>query len=68
MDPHVFEEELDSIYRCDSLLAGCDNGHLQKSINHDKYTIVVMIGGQKAIHVIHQYGFPRPHVSRKRGV
>ena len=28
MDPHVFEEELGNIFHCDSLLAGCEDGHI----------------------------------------
>jgi hypothetical protein len=68
MDPHPFEEELGSICCCDALLAGCDNDHLRKSINHYKYTIIIVLGGWKARHVIHRDGFPRPIGSRKRGV
>jgi hypothetical protein len=68
MDPHMFEEKL--VHNChyDALLAGYDNGHLQKPINHHKYTIIVMLGGRKARHVIHRHGFPRPLGSWKRGV
>jgi hypothetical protein len=68
MDPHSFEEELVSIYRCDAILAGYENGHLRKPINHHKYEIIVFLGGQKTRHVIHQYGFQRPIKSRKRAV
>jgi hypothetical protein len=28
MELHSFEENLGSIYYCDALLAGCENGHL----------------------------------------
>jgi hypothetical protein len=45
MDRYPFEEDLESIYHCDALLAGCENGHLQKSINHHKYTIIALLGG-----------------------
>jgi hypothetical protein len=68
MDPHPFEEELGSICHCDALLVGFDNGHLQKPINHHKYTIIVVLVGRKARHVIHRDGFQRPLGSRKRGV
>jgi hypothetical protein len=68
MDPHSFEEEVGSICCCDALLTGCDNGHLRKSINHHKYIIFTMLGGRRAIHVIHRDGFPRPLKSRKRDV
>jgi hypothetical protein len=63
-----FEEELGNIYHCDALLAICENGHLQKLINHQKCAIIVFLGGQKARHVIHRDGFPWPLGSRKRGV
>jgi hypothetical protein len=68
MDPHLFEKELGSICRCDFLLAGCKDNHLRKSINYHKYIIIALLGGWKAIHVIHRYGFPRILDSRKRGV
>jgi hypothetical protein len=68
MDPHSFEEELDIICRYDALLAGCENGHFRKPINHHKYTIISFLGGWKARHVIHRDGFPRPLRSRKMGV
>jgi hypothetical protein len=45
MDPHSFEEELGSIFHCDSLLAGCEDGHLRKPINYHKYTIIALLGG-----------------------
>jgi hypothetical protein len=68
MDPHLFEEELGSIYRCDVLLAGYEYGHLQKPINYHKYVTIALLGGWKARHVIHRDGFPRLLGSRKRGV
>jgi hypothetical protein len=68
MDPHLFEEELGSICRCDALLAGCDNGHLRKPINQHKYKIISMLGGWNERHVIHHDGFPRPLKGMKRGV
>jgi hypothetical protein len=68
MDPQSFEEDLGSIYHFDILLAGCEDDHLQKPINDHKYTIIALLGGRKARHVIHGDGFPRLLGSRKRGV
>jgi hypothetical protein len=28
MEPHWFEDDLGNIFRCDSLLTGCEDGHL----------------------------------------
>jgi hypothetical protein len=53
MDPHSFKEEIGSICHCDVLLAGCEDVHLRKLINDNKYTIIVVLGGRKARHVIH---------------
>jgi len=68
MDPHTFKEELGITFLYDSLIAWCDNDHLQKLINHQKYTIIAILGGWKAIHVIHQDGFPRSLRRKNRGV
>jgi hypothetical protein len=68
MDPHSFEEEIGSIYHCDVLLAGCEDVHLRKLINDNKYTIIVVLGGWRARHVIHRDGFPRLIGGWKRGV
>jgi hypothetical protein len=68
MDPHWFKEDLGSIYHYDILLVGCEDGHLRKLINDFKYTIIVLLGGKKSRHVIHQDEFPRLLGSRKRGV
>jgi hypothetical protein len=68
MNPHSFEEELGSICCCDSLLAGYENGHLWKSINHHKYSIIALLGGWKDRYLIHRDGFLRRLRSRKRGV
>jgi hypothetical protein len=68
MDPHSFKEDLGSISRCDILLTGCEDGHLQKQIDVHKYTIIALLGGWKAKYIIHQDGFPRIIGSRKRGV
>jgi hypothetical protein len=66
MDPHSFEEELGSICHCDALLAGYENVHIRKLINHHKYKIIGFLGGKKVIIVIYRYGFPKPLGSRKR--
>jgi hypothetical protein len=42
--PHSFEEEVGSGLHCDSLLAGGNNFHLGKSINHHKNTIISLLG------------------------
>jgi hypothetical protein len=68
MDTHTFKEELGNIRRCDALLADYKDDHLQKPINYHKYTIIALLGGWKARHLIHRNGFPRPLGSRKRGV
>jgi hypothetical protein len=44
VDPHLFEEELSSIYRCDILLTGCEDGHLGKPINDHKHTVISLFG------------------------
>jgi hypothetical protein len=68
MDPHLFEEDLGSIYHYDILLAKCEDGHLQKPIIDGKYTIIAFLVGQKDRNVIHRDGFPRLLGGRKRGV
>jgi hypothetical protein len=68
MDSHSFEEHIGSIFYCDSLIAGYENGHLEKLSNHQKYAIISFLFAQKAIHVIHRDGLPRPLKSRKMGV
>jgi hypothetical protein len=68
MDPHVFEEELGSICHSDVLLASYEDGHIPKSINDHKYTIIALLGGRKARHVIDRDGFLRLLGGRKRGV
>jgi hypothetical protein len=53
MDPNSFEEELSSICHYGILLAGREDGHLQKPINDHKYIVISFLGGRKARHVIH---------------
>jgi hypothetical protein len=45
MDPHSFEEDLSSIFHCDILLTGCEDGHLQKLINDHRHTFIPLLGG-----------------------
>lgn len=68
MYPHLFEEEISSGFYCDTLLAGIYNGDLRKSINDHKHVVITMLGRRKAIHIVHQDGFPRLDRSSKRGV
>jgi hypothetical protein len=42
--PHPFEEDLGSGLHCDILLAGCEDGHLRKPINHHKNTVISLLG------------------------
>jgi hypothetical protein len=53
VDPHSFEEELGIICYCDILLTGCEDGHLQKSINDHTYAVISLLGGWKSRDVIH---------------
>jgi hypothetical protein len=53
VDPHSFKEYIASICHCDILLIGCEDGHLQNSINDHKHIVVSFLGEWKAIHVIH---------------
>jgi hypothetical protein len=68
VNPKSFEEELGSVYHCDILLTGCEDGHLQKPINDHKHATISMLGGWKTTHVIHGYGLPCIIDNRKRGV
>jgi hypothetical protein len=45
VDPHWFEEELGSTYQYDILFIGCEDGHLRKLINDNKYTFISFLGG-----------------------
>jgi hypothetical protein len=53
LNPHSFEEEISSIRCCEILLTFCADGHLRKSINDHKQTVISFLGGWKVIHVIH---------------
>jgi hypothetical protein len=53
VDPHSFEEYIGNTFCCDILLAGCEDGHLQKSINDHKYRVISFLGGRQAKDVIH---------------
>jgi hypothetical protein len=58
VNPNSFEEELGSIYHCDILLTGCEDGHLRKPINDHKHTVISCAWWMKTRHVIHGDGFP----------
>jgi hypothetical protein len=45
VNPNSFKEELGSLYRCDTLLTICEDGHFQKPINKHKYIVVSVLGG-----------------------
>jgi hypothetical protein len=68
MYPHSIEEELGNSLCCDALLAGDQNHHLGKSINHPKNIVISLLRGRKSQHVVHGDGFPGPFKSRQRGV
>jgi hypothetical protein len=53
VDPHAFEEELSNICLYEIILTGCQDVHLQKSINEHKQTVISFLGGWKSIQVIH---------------
>jgi hypothetical protein len=45
VEPHSFKEELGSICRCDILLIGCEDGHIQKPMNDHKHAVISLLGG-----------------------
>jgi hypothetical protein len=53
MDPHSFKEDLGCICHCDILLTGCDDDHLRQPINDHKHTVISLLGGRQARHLIH---------------
>jgi hypothetical protein len=68
VNPNSFEEELGSIFHCDILLIGCEDGHIRKLTNDHKHTVVSVLGGGQTKHVIHGDGFPWLLGNKKRGV
>jgi hypothetical protein len=68
MNPHSFEEDIGSICCCDVLIVGCEDGNLRKPINDHKYTVIALLGGWKAKHLIHRDGFLIILGSMKGGV
>ena len=66
--PHSFKEEFSSGLCCDILLAGHHNGHLREPVDDHKNTVISMLSGRKAWHVIHGDGFPRSNRGRQRGI
>jgi len=47
MNPIMFEEKLDSALKYDTLLAGCQDGHLGEVIHHHIYIVVTLLGGRE---------------------
>jgi hypothetical protein len=47
VNPNSFEEELGSIFHCDILLIGCEDGHIRKLTNDHKHTVISVLGGGK---------------------
>jgi hypothetical protein len=45
VNPNSFEDDISSIARYDSLLTGCEDGHLLKPINDHKHIFISMLGG-----------------------
>jgi hypothetical protein len=45
VDPHSFKEDIGSIYRCDTLLIGYEDGLLRKPINDHEHAVIYLIGG-----------------------
>ena len=68
MYPHSFKEEFSSGFCCDILLAGRHNNHLGEPVDDHKNTVISMLSGRKASHVIHGDGFPRSTRGRQRGI
>jgi hypothetical protein len=57
-DPHSFEEDLGSGPRCNAPLVDNHDRHFGEGINNHKNKVIASLGGKKARHVVHQYGFP----------
>jgi hypothetical protein len=53
MYPNSFKEELGSGLCYDAILAGNHNHHLRKAVNNDKNTVISLLGGREARHVVH---------------
>jgi hypothetical protein len=68
VEPHSFEEEIGTNFRYDFLISSCEDGHLRKPINDQKYAAISFLSGRQARHVIQLDGFPRILENRKRGV
>ena len=45
VDPNSFEEKIGSLYCCDILLTGYEDGHLRKLIKYHKNIIISLLGG-----------------------
>ena len=68
MYPHSFKEEFNNGLCCDILLADRHNGHVQEPVDDHKNTVVSILSGRKARHVIHGDGFPRSTRGTQRGI
>jgi hypothetical protein len=68
VNPNSFEEDLGSIIHCDSLLTGCDDGHLRKPIKDHKHTVISVLGVWKTKHIIDGDGLPQLLKNRKWGI
>ena len=44
MNPYILKEDLGHGLSCDSILAGCQNGHLRELINNHKNVVIAMLG------------------------
>ncbi len=62
--PHSLKEELNSGLYCDTLLAGCHDGHLRESIDDNENAIVAVLSRRKARNIIDGDRLPRPTRSR----
>jgi hypothetical protein len=53
MYPDSFKEDLGSGFCCDALIASNHNHHLIKAIDNYKNTVISLLGGREAQHVVH---------------
>jgi hypothetical protein len=53
VNSHSFEEDISSIRHSEIILTSCEDGHIRKPIDNHKHTVISLLGGWKARHVIH---------------